>query len=149
MKKKELYHKINPNSLGDALAATPTLRKISKSYDQKINVVTHVPELFKNNPYVKNIYSFEQFNKLKLSAETEVFETFCGCGVKNNNGVEKKHNLFDIRRFHSVDLGFDLLDTEMHYDFVPDLNNNYHISQKYICLHAATSWESRTYSKEI
>jgi autotransporter strand-loop-strand O-heptosyltransferase len=148
MKKKELYHKINPNSLGDALAATPTLRKISKSYDQKINVVTHVPELFKNNPYVKNIYSFEQFNKLKLSAETEVFETFCGCGVKNNNGVEKKHNLFDIRRFHSVDLGFDLLDTEMHYDFVPDLNNNYHISQKYICLHAATSWESRTYSKE-
>jgi len=62
MKKKELYHKINPNSLGDALAATPTLRKISKSYDQKINVVTHVPELFKNNPYVKNIYSFEQFN---------------------------------------------------------------------------------------
>jgi autotransporter strand-loop-strand O-heptosyltransferase len=148
MKIKELYHKINPNSLGDALAATPTLRKISKSYDQKINVVTHVPELFKNNPYVKNIYSFEQFNKLKLSAETEVFETFCGCGVKNNNGVEKKHNLFDIRRFHSVDLGFDLLDTEMHYDFVPDLNNNYHISQKYICLHAATSWESRTYSKE-
>lgn len=148
MKKKELYHKINSNSLGDALAATPTLRKISKSYDQKINVVTHVPELFKNNPYVKDVYSFEQFDKLKLPTDTEVFETFLGCGVKNNNGIEKKHNLFDIRRFHSVDLGFDLLDTEMHYDFVPDLDNPYKISQKYICLHAATSWESRTYSKE-
>jgi len=148
MKKKDLYHKINSNSLGDTIAGTPTLRKISKSYDQKINVVTHVPELFKNNPYIKDIYSFEQFNKLKLSTDTEVFETFLGCGVKNNNGIEKKHNLFDIRRFHSVDLGFDLLDTEMHYDFIPDLDNSYNISQKYICLHAATSWESRTYSKE-
>ena len=148
MKKKDLYHKINSNSLGDTIAGTPTLRKISKSYDQKINVVTHVPELFKNNPCVKNIYSFEKFNELKLSTNTEVFETFLGCGAKNNNGVEKKHNLLDIRRFHSVDLGFDLLDTEMHYDFVPDLDNPYNISQKYICLHAVTSWESRTYSKE-
>jgi autotransporter strand-loop-strand O-heptosyltransferase len=148
MKKKDLYHKINSNSLGDTIAGTPTLRKISKSYNQKINVVTHVPELFKNSPYVKNIYSFEDFNQLKLSTDVEVFETFLGCGVKNNNGIEKKHNLFDIRRFHSVDLGFDLLDTEMHYDFVPNLDNPYKISQKYICLHAATSWESRTYSKE-
>ena len=148
MKKKDLYHKINSNSLGDTIAGTPTLRKISKSYNQKINVVTHVPELFKNNPYVKNIYPFEDFNQLKLSTDVEVFETFLGCGVKNSNGIEKKHNLFDIRRFHSVDLGFDLLDAEMHYDFVPDLDNPYKISQKYICLHAATSWESRTYSKE-
>ena len=145
---KNLYHKINTDALGDTLAATPTLRKISKSYNQKINIVTHVPELFKNNPYVKTIYTFDEFNNLKINEKDEVFETFCGAGTKDHNGVEKKHNVLDIRRFHSIDLGFDLLDTEMYYDFIPDSNDVHKISQKYVCLHAATSWESRTYSKE-
>ena len=44
--------KINSVSLGDTLAATPTLRKLYNSYNKKIDVVTHHVELFKNNKYV-------------------------------------------------------------------------------------------------
>ena len=41
--------KINSVSLGDTLAATPTLRKLYNSYNKKIDVVTYHPELFLNN----------------------------------------------------------------------------------------------------
>ena len=145
---KNIYYKINTNALGDCIAATPTLRKISNAYSTKINIVTHLPELFKNNPYAKNIYSFDEFANLSINKDDEVFESFLGAGNKNSVGIEKKHNTIDIRRFHSIDLGFDLIDNEMHYDFIPNEENNYKINQKYVCLHAVTSWDSRTYSKQ-
>ena len=45
----DLYTKINSPSLGDTIASTPTIRKLSKIYNKKINVVTHVKEVFLNN----------------------------------------------------------------------------------------------------
>ena len=35
---KELYIKINSNSIGDTLAATPSIRKVYNCYNQKINI---------------------------------------------------------------------------------------------------------------
>jgi len=145
---KEIFIKVNSKSLGDTLASTPSIRKVAKSYNCKVNIVTHVKDLFENNSYVKNIYSFEQFNKLKLNKDTEIFETFCGIGVKDKNGVEKKHATIDIRRFHAMDLGFDLLDEEMHYDYKPRNDRFININKKYICLHISKTWDSRTYSSE-
>lgn len=145
---KQIYIKINSKSLGDTLAATPSIRKVSKSYDCKINIITHVPELFVNNIYTKKIYSFNEFDKLKLNKQDEVFETFCGIGVKDKNGIEKKHATIDIRRFHAMDLGFDLLPSEMHYDFIANNDKFTNINKKYICLHIAKTWDSRTYSFE-
>jgi autotransporter strand-loop-strand O-heptosyltransferase len=145
---KDIFIKVNSKSLGDTLASTPSIRKVAKSYDCKINVVTHVKELFENNPNVKNIYSFEQFEKLKINKNTEIFETFCGIGIKDKNGIEKKHATIDIRRFHAMDLGFDLLDEEMHYDYIPKNDRFININKKYICLHISKTWDSRTYSSE-
>jgi ADP-heptose:LPS heptosyltransferase len=145
---KDVFIKVNSKSLGDTLASTPSIRKVAKSYDCKINIITHVKELFENNSNVKNIYSFEEFNKLKLNKNTEIFETFCGIGVKDKNGIEKKHAAIDIRRFHAMDLGFDLLDEEMHYDYTPKNDRFININKKYICLHISKTWDSRTYSSE-
>lgn len=145
---KEIFIKVNSKSLGDTLASTPSIRKVAKCYDCKVNVVTHVKELFENNLNVKNIYSFEEFEKLKINKNTEIFETFCGIGVKDKNGVEKKHATIDIRRFHAMDLGFDLLDEEMHYDYVPKNDKFININKKYVCLHVSKTWDSRTYSSE-
>lgn len=139
--------KINSVSLGDTLAATPTLRKLYKSYDQKIDVMTHHPELFINNKYVNNVFAFSNNSK---SFYKEIFNTFLGLGgEKNKFGVEKKHNTIDIRQFHAIDLGFMLHENEMEYDYVPDsyveINN---LPQDYVCLHVANTWPSRTYSDE-
>jgi autotransporter strand-loop-strand O-heptosyltransferase len=145
---KEIFIKVNSKSLGDTLASTPSIRKVAKSYNSKVNVVTHVKEIFENNANIKNVYSFQEFEKLKLDKDKEIFETFCGIGVKNENGVEKKHATIDIRRFHAMDLGFDLLPEEMYYDFTPKNDKFIEIDKKYICLHISKTWDSRTYSSE-
>lgn len=138
--------KINSSSLGDTLAATPTLRKLYNSYNKKIDVITHHVELFKNNKYINNIYSFSE--NINENSYKEIFNTFLGVGGKKNEyGVEKKHNTIDIRQFHAIDLGFMLNEKEMEYDYVPDqyvqIND---LPQNYICLHVANTWPSRTYS---
>lgn len=145
---KEIFIKVNSKSLGDTLASTPSIRKVAKSYNSKVNVVTHVKELFENNNNIKNVYSFQEFEKLKLNKDKEIFETFCGIGVKNENGVEKKHATIDIRRFHAMDLGFDLLPEEMHYDYTANNDKFIEIDKKYVCLHISKTWDSRTYSSE-
>ena len=46
---KQIYYLIHSVSFGDTLAATPTLRYLSQSHNQKINIVTHKKHIFKNN----------------------------------------------------------------------------------------------------
>jgi FkbM family methyltransferase len=138
--------KINSNSLGDTLAATPTLRKLYNSYNKKIDVITHHIELFKNNKYVNKVYSFSEI--INENSYKEIFNTFLGVGGKKNDyGVEKKHNTIDIRQFHAIDLGFMLNEKEMEYDYIPDAYAEINdLPQNYICLHVANTWPSRTYS---
>ena len=147
-KTKKLYLKIHSTSLGDTLAATPLLRKLNKAYKTRINVVTHIKDIFINNQYIDNLYSFEEFDNLKTPKDKEVFETFL-LNQKSSLGIEKKHNTIDIRQFHALDLGFTLLEGEMHYDYVA---NEYEgiegLPERYICLHTCETWPSRTYSKE-
>lgn len=140
--------KINSVSLGDTLAATPTLRKLFNSYNKKIDVMTHHPELFKKNKYINNLYSFS--DRINENIYAEIFNTFIGVGGKKNEyGVEKKHNTIDIRQYHALDLGFMLNDAEMEYDYIP---NDYiqikDLPSEYVCLHVANTWPSRTYSDE-
>lgn len=140
--------KIHSQSLGDTLAATPTLRKLHDSYNKKIDVMTYHPDLFKNNKYINKVYSFSNFVNEK--SYKEIFNTFLGVGLKQGEyGIEKKHNTIDIRQFHAIDLGFMLNDHEMEYDYTPnpyiEINN---LPKSYVCLHVANTWPSRTYSDE-
>jgi len=146
----DLYLKINSSSLGDTIAATPTLRKLSNIYNKKINIVTHVKDIFNNNPYVDKIYTIDEFKNKNLKIDKKnFFETFLGCGIKNEYGVEKKHNTIDIRQFHALDLGFMLHENELSYDYLPDEYINIdNLPEKYICIHASNTWPSRTYSDE-
>lgn len=144
---ERLLLKIHSPSLGDTIACTPTLRKLYKSYGKKITVATHHKELFKNNQYVDECFSFSELQDQKIKFK-ETFETFLNVGKKNDLGVEKKHNTIDIRQFHAVDLGFMLNDNEMEYDYIPDsyqyIND---LPEKYVCLHVSNTWPSRTYSQ--
>jgi len=148
---KQYFLFVHSPSLGDTLASTPTLRKLSKSYDSLINVITHNKEIFKNNKYVCNLYSFEEFDRVRSSVKGphEVFETFLDIGKKNDHGVEKKHATIDIRQFHALDLGFCLSEKEMGYDYIAD---EYEIIENlpnnYVVLHVGSTWASRTYSKD-
>ena len=131
-------------ALGDTLAVTPTLRKLFNSYGKKISVATHHPEIFKNNPYVDNI-----FNKITddIKNDYEVFESF-NIGY-HPNGICYKHNSMDIRQFHAVNLGFMLTRDEMSMDYFPDeVESIEELPEKYVLIHPVQNWNSRTWDEK-
>ena len=128
-------------ALGDTLAVTPTLRKLYQTYGKKISIATHHPELFKNNPYVDNV--FMDINDFILNE----YETFISFNVGYHpNGVCYKHNTMDIRQFHAVNLGFMLTKDEMSMDYFPDdIEPIENLPEKYVLIHPVQNWNSRTW----
>jgi ADP-heptose:LPS heptosyltransferase len=131
------------NALGDTLCATPIVRKISKSYNRKVHVISKHPDLFKNSPYVdRNIpYTDEEFDR--VNKEYEVMSTF-DVSYKEN-GVCNKHNTMDIRQFHAINLGFMLTKNEMTLDYFPNDVSLPDLPKKYVLIHPVQNWESRTW----
>jgi len=129
-------------ALGDTLCATPTIKKLYHSYNKKISVITHHPELFFNNPYV-----LEVFNDSKNKEELKDYEIFSSFDVSyKDNGVCNKHNTMDIRQLHAINLGFMLTKDEMSLDYVPIDNVILpDLPKKYVLIHSVQNWESRTW----
>lgn len=134
--------------LGDTICATPTLRKLYKSYEKKIAVLTNHPIIFKHNPFVSELWSTENCNRESLESRYEMLKSFLP-NVENLYGVSLRHNQFDIRQFHAVGLGFQLLQEEMEMDFIPDkfleIEN---LPKDFIVIHPVQTWASRTWSQD-
>jgi ADP-heptose:LPS heptosyltransferase len=130
-------------ALGDALCATPLIRKLYNSYNKKVSVITHMTELFSNNPYVKNVYD-NSINKEELKEIYDIYETF-DISYKPN-GVCNKHNSMDIRQFHAISLGLMLTKEEMTLDYIPKYSTVVpNIPEKYVLIHSVQNWNSRTW----
>ena len=141
-----IYYLIHSTSFGDTLAATPTLRYLSKSHRKKINVVTHNKNVFNNNPYTESILSFEEFYNSNLSNIVR-YESFTNAGRKDGNGIEKKFSHIDTRQLHSMDLGFQILPEDMGYDYYPNPQSlSLDLPVKYVVLHITSNWANRTWS---
>ena len=141
-----IYYIIHSNSFGDTLASTPTLRYLSKSHRQKINIVTHKKDVFKNNPYVKDVLNFDEYFSRNLSNIVK-YESHTFAGQKDGNGIEKKFSHMDVRQIHAIDLGFQLPNEDLEYDFNPDpLSLDIELPEKYVVLHVTTNWPNRTWA---
>lgn len=131
-------------ALGDTLCSTPTLRKISKSYNNKVSVISHHQEIFYNLPYIENSfqYSSEIFDQIKKTYEIyPTFDVFY-----KDNGVCNKHNVMDIRQLHAINLGFMLTKDEMTLDYIPNEDAILpHLPNKYVLIHPVQNWNSRTW----
>ena len=145
---KPIYYLIHSISFGDTLAATPTLRYLSNSHEQRINVVTHKKNIFKNNLYVNECISFDEFYSLDPS-EILKYESFTFAGRKDNNGIEKKFSHIDTRQLHAMDLGFQLMPHQMEYDYFPDVVDlNFDLPDKYVVCHVTQNWSNRTWDTQ-
>lgn len=146
---KKIFYKINCTNLGDVLCSTPVIRKLSKLYNTKLNIINDTPEVLQNNPYINKIISSSEFNINGLSGDYEFFESFVLPGKQNQFGIERKFNTFDIRQIHAMDLGFSLMPEEMYCEFFSSLyKNDFNIKSPYIVLHTAKNWPNRTWAKE-
>lgn len=144
-----IYDIRNSRGLGDTISSTPTLTKISKSYQQKISVVTVHPEVFINNPYVLNVYTPTDADEKLNYSESIVHKSFDNIGYPDARGVETKHNTMDIRQLHSVGLGFMLTEDELETEYYR--SSEVHIPnlpEKYVLIHPVQSWPNRTWSAE-
>lgn len=142
---KKIYYLIHSTNWGDTFLSTPTVRYLSKSHQQPLNIVTHRKDVFKNNPYVNKVLSFDEFNSLNVG-DIIKYESFTYAGRKDQNGIEKKFAHFDGRQLHASDLGFQLPNEDLEYDFFPDpLSLDISLPEKYVVLHVTTNWPNRTW----
>lgn len=141
-----IYYLIHSSSFGDTLASTPTLRYLSQSHNEKINVVTHSKVVFRGNPYVDNLLSFDEYNLIDTS-NSRIYESFTFPGTFDKNGIEKKFSHIDTRQLHANDLGFQLLPEQLSYDFYPtSLELDIDLPKEYVVLHVTTNWANRTWN---
>ena len=135
------------NGLGDLICATPAIKKISEAYDTKILVISKMPEVFKNNPYVERSIKSSSVDMGYVKDNYIVHNSFYNVGSKNERGVEYKHNTIDIRQFHAINLGFMLGKDEMECFYIPTEECSFEIPKKpYILIHPVSTWPSRTWS---
>jgi FkbM family methyltransferase len=145
---KPIYYLIHSISFGDTLAATPTLRYISQSHNQKINVVTHKKHIFKNNPNVNQCLSFDEYYNLNVE-DVVKYESFTFAGTQDNNGIEKKFSHIDTRQLHAIDLGFQLMSHQMEYEYTPDyVEFEPALPEKYVVCHITQNWSNRTWDTQ-
>jgi autotransporter strand-loop-strand O-heptosyltransferase len=141
-------------AIGDCLCATPTIRKISEVYEQKVRAFSHFPEVFRNLPYVSSSDDFKDYvlEINDLSRDYDMHKSFWHLGKKvamsDPRGVEFKHPQIDIRQYHAIDNGFMLTNEELSCDFYPMEEMKFYLPEKYVVLHPFKNWESRTWSEQ-
>jgi len=149
---KNILLSINCVALGDTICSTPTVRKVSKSYNQKIDIRTYRPDVFVNNPYVDNIYLFNE--NININNFNEIFETYnthiyTKC-LNKDLDIEIKLSNFEARQLHALGIGMTLYPEEMEYDYIPELEKNKTkiINKDFLIFHVTESWPSRTWDDE-
>jgi ADP-heptose:LPS heptosyltransferase len=147
--KKVLLDLTECKALGDNLCATPTIKKLSESYNQKITIVTYYPELFLGNPHVEKTYFPNSINFDFLENTHVIHRTFDVLGNKSERGVENKHSRMDIRQYHAISLGFMLTQDEMECEYYPsDFEPIKELPEKYVLIHPVQNWPNRTWSSK-
>lgn len=143
------------HGLGDLLSATPVIRKLFQAHQKKLTVVSPMPEVFFMNPCVEQSLPSRWFDVAHAKNEFLVYNSFHSIGQKNEQGVEMKHNMMDIRQFHAANLGFQLREDEMRLDFYCNsdevwkkLHYDYTeaFDKPYIVIHPVNSWASRSWA---
>jgi hypothetical protein len=134
------------NGLGDLICATPTIKKISEAYQQKILVISQMPELFKMNPFVEKSYKSSSVDMEYIKSNYIVHNSFYNVGKKNERGIEYKHNMMDIRQFHAIHLGFMLGKDEMECYYKPLTELTIEAPEKFVLIHPVATWPSRTWA---
>ena len=148
MKKQAFYS--SAAAMGDLICATPTIKKLSEIYQSTITVISNHPYLFNNCPYVDKSLNFNDYTEEQLREKYDLHKSFFLLGKQDSQGIEFKHAMCDIRQFHAKDLGFMLTPEELSCDYFSQDESclsGINLPEKYVVIHPAQSWDSRTWSK--
>ena len=127
---------------GDVLYSIPVMKYLSICHNDKIDVETNFPILFKNNPYVGKIYDTNQNEFLPNGQE------YYDCNGHNFEDVQKQIRKMHLTDYWSTHLGFILTPEEKTIEFYPDPIDIDLPEGDYVVINPSKTWECRTWDKE-
>lgn len=144
--------------LGDNLFTLPTIKKLSKIFNRKIDVITRIPQIFLNNPYIENLHVIEKhetlydvYKKYNLNYKKNLFELLPNHSNENLNPKAKYLSNFftvDLRQICAFDCGFHLTPDESNIEFYPDPFIPIDLPEKYVLINPRISGIDRDIGKE-
>jgi|TARA_B100000767_G_scaffold211387_1_gene198542 ADP-heptose:LPS heptosyltransferase len=139
---------INTPALGDTIAAIPTLRKLSKAYDNaQLTVFTSKPFLFENHPLVFQALPLDSPIKESCHIHETFFPIVGASHDLRGRKVEFRYSNMDLRQFHAVSLGFVLTESEMDMDLYIEREREIGFKD-YVLIHPTYTWPTRTWDEE-
>ena len=108
--------------LGDILTATPAIKKFSEGFNQKVIVITTIPDIFINNPYIEEIVKATEENLEDVIRSYQTGENLSKYNVYETYHMDYYMNwrLLDIKQLCASNLGFHLKQHEADLRFYPD-----------------------------
>jgi hypothetical protein len=127
---------------GDVLYSLPVLKYLSICHNDKLDVETNYPILFKNNPYVGVVYNPEE-NQIMPHEQI-----FYDCNGHNFEDVQKQIRKMYLTDYWSTHLGFILTPEEKTIEFYPDELDMELPEGDYVVINPSKTWDCRTWSKK-
>jgi hypothetical protein len=131
--------------IGDNLAATPTIKKISQIYNQKIILLTYLPFVFTNNPYIEKIIPIEKnLDQILKSFNTNEYNIYHLFNLMSTNW-----RLIDHKQICAYNAGLQLKNDELDMEFFPDPYKNIEkLPDNFICINPSQTEPERTWGSE-
>ena len=127
--------------IGDNLAATPTIRKMSEIFNQKIILLTYIPSAFINNPYIDQIIPINNNLDQLLNNFNGNYEIHHLFNLMNTNW-----RLVDHKQICAYNCGLQLKQDELDMEFYPDPYENIpNLPERFICINPSETEPERTW----
>lgn len=126
--------------IGDVLWFLPSIKKLSVDLNKKIDIVTQYPQLFERNPYVDNIFNFDDYDFSSKINDHFFFEPL----VKN----ELFYFLVNNKQYIANKLRFSLSQEEEEIEFFPNSNPFESLPKNYVMIHCGIRGPDRDLGQE-
>ena len=128
--------------IGDNLSATPTIKKMSEIYNQKVTILTYIPSAFINNPYIDQIIPIN--NNLDQLLNSFNIQNFDIHHLFNLIGTNWR--LIDHKQICAYNCGFQLKSNELDMEFYPDeFEKIENLPENFICINPSETEPERTW----
>lgn len=141
--KKQVLVSHSNVGIGDNLAATPVIKKLSEIYNQKIIFLTHIPSAFINNPYIERLIPINNnLDELLKEFNTDEYNINNIFSIYNNINWR----MIDHKQLCAYNIGLQLKQKELDMQFYPDefvpIEN---LPERYICINPSETEPERTW----
>jgi len=140
--KKQVLVSHSTVGIGDNLAATPIIKKLSEVYDQKIILLTYIPSAFINNPYIEEIIPINNnLISLLTNYTSDIYDIHNIFDLINANW-----RMIDHKQLCAYNIGLQLKPQELDMQFYPDPYQSIEkLPDRFICINPSETEPERTW----